>query len=102
MGKTVPSYRWALEDEINSWRGYENALRKDDREAFSELMDMCRVFAAESGNATRPDIFEPMVMSILLFQQKRLNQLEKTLGIKSPFGVPQPPKYNDDKRLETQ
>ena len=80
MGKTVPSYRIALESEINRWRGFANALRKTDREAFDELMDMCRTFATESGNATNPIIFEPMVMSILLAQQERIQKLERQLN----------------------
>jgi hypothetical protein len=29
----------ALESEINRWNGFARALRKDDREAFDELMD---------------------------------------------------------------
>ena len=41
MGKTVESYRMALEPEINRWSGFARALRKPDREAFDELMDMC-------------------------------------------------------------
>ncbi len=73
MGKTVESYRIALEEEINRWNGFERALRKDDREAFEELMDMCRSFASESSNATNPVIFEPMVMSILLAQQEEVS-----------------------------
>ena len=39
MGKTVESYRIALESEINRWNGFARALRKDDREAVDELMD---------------------------------------------------------------
>ena len=42
MGKTVESYRIALEQEISRWNGFARALRKEDREAFEELMDMCR------------------------------------------------------------
>ena len=38
MGKTVPSFRMALEFEINHWRGFRKALLSDvDREAFGEL-----------------------------------------------------------------
>jgi hypothetical protein len=80
MGKTVPSYRIALESEINRWSGFAYALRKPDREAFDELMDMCRTFATESSNATNPIIFEPMVMSILLAQQERIQKLERQLN----------------------
>jgi hypothetical protein len=81
MGKTVESFRIALEGEINRWSGFARALRKPDREAFDELMDMCRTYASESGNATNPVVFEPMVVSILLGQQKRLLKLEQELKV---------------------
>jgi hypothetical protein len=80
MGKTVESYRMALDDEIRRWDGFTRALRSDDREAFEELMDACRSFASAGSNATQPVIFEPMAMSILLFQQKKLARLEKELN----------------------
>jgi hypothetical protein len=54
-------------------------LRKPDREAFDELMDACRSYASESSNATNPIVFEPMVMSILLVQQVRIQKLERQL-----------------------
>ena len=80
MGKTVESYRIALEDEIQRWSGFAKALRNDDREAFEQLMDACRSHASAASNATRPVMFEPMALSILLFQQKRLIKLEKELN----------------------
>jgi hypothetical protein len=84
MGKTVESYRMALEDEISRWRGFEKALRLEDKEAFDALMDACRNFASAGSNATMPILFEPMVMSILLSQQKKITRLEKALdAIKS-------------------
>ena len=79
MGKTVESYRMALEDEIRRWKGFEKALRTEDREAFEELMDACRNFASAGSNATQPILFEPMMLSILLFQQKRIIRLEKKI-----------------------
>jgi hypothetical protein len=79
MGKTVESYRMALEDEIRRWNGFAKALRTEDREAFEALMDACRLFASAGSNATQPILFEPMIMSILLFQQRKLHRLEKAL-----------------------
>lgn len=79
MGKTIESYRMALESEIHRWDGFGKALRRPDREAFDELMDMCRNYASESSNATKPIIFEPMIMSILLAQQVRIQKLERQL-----------------------
>jgi hypothetical protein len=91
MGKTVESYRIALEAEISRWNCFAKALRKDDREAFEELMDMSRSYVSESSNATNPILFEPYVMSILLAQQKRILALKKQLGIKQHVaGIPEP------------
>ena len=89
MGKTVESYRLALEDEIRRWNGFSKALRSVDKEAFEALMDACRSFASAGSNATQPVIFEPMIMSILLFQQEKLLKLEKELNaVKQPFNHP--------------
>jgi hypothetical protein len=80
VGRTVESYRIAMEEEIHRWDGFARALRKDDKEAFDELMDMCRSFAMASSNATNPIIFEPMIMSMLLAQQERIRTVEKKLN----------------------
>ncbi len=79
MSKTVESYRMVLEGEINRWSGFAKALRKPDREAFDELMDMCRSYASEGSNTTKQIIFEPMILSILLAQQVRIQKLERQL-----------------------
>ena len=81
MGKTVESYRMALEGEISRWNGFARALRREDREAFDELMDVCRGYAMAAGNATNPIVFEPMVISILLAQQRKLCELEHNLTV---------------------
>ena len=79
MGKTVESYRMALDHEVQKWSGFARALRKEDRDAFEQLIDICRNYASAGSNATRPVLFEPMVLSILLDQQKTLNKLKKDL-----------------------
>jgi hypothetical protein len=79
MGKTVESYRLALDIELQTWNGFAQALRTDDREAFQQMADACRNHASAGSNATRPEVFESMVMSILLGQQKRIMRLEKEL-----------------------
>jgi hypothetical protein len=81
MGKTVPSYRLALEFEIDRWRSFKDALAGEENiVAFEELMDKCRGNAMAAGNACNPILFEPMVMSILLSQQKKLRELEYQLN----------------------
>lgn len=81
LGKTVPSYRMALEFEIDRWKSFRKALLSDEeREAFDELMDICRSNGMANGAACNPIIFEPMAMSILLAQQKKMQELENKLS----------------------
>jgi hypothetical protein len=80
VGKTIPSYRMALEFEIERWKGFRKTLTSEDKQAFDDLMDMCRNNARASGNACNPVIFEPMVLSILLAQQKKIWEIEKELN----------------------
>ena len=79
MGKTVESYRMAIEDEITRWNGFGKPLRIEDKAAFDSLMDACRSYSSAGSNATNPILFEPMVMSILLSQQVKIGRLEKAL-----------------------
>lgn len=79
MGKTVESYRMALDREVQRWNGFSRALRKEDRDAFEQLIYVCRNYASAGSNSTRPVLFEPMVLSILVDQQKTLNRLKKDL-----------------------
>jgi hypothetical protein len=79
VGKTVESYRIAVENEIQRWNGFARALRSEDREAFEAVMDACRSYASAGSNATQPILFEPMVISILVSQQKTIMRLEKAL-----------------------
>ena len=51
MGKTVPSYRVALDHEIQRWNGFARALRQDDREVFEQLMDICKNYASAASKA---------------------------------------------------
>jgi hypothetical protein len=79
LGKTVETYRMALEDEIRRWSGFAKALRKEDREAFEALMDACRGYASAGSNSVQPILFEAMIMSMLLSQQVHLHKLQKEL-----------------------
>ncbi len=79
MGKTVESYRMAIEDEIQRWKGFANALRSEEKEAFDMLMDACRAHASAGSNAVQPVLFEPMTMSIMLSLQKQVLKLQREL-----------------------
>lgn len=79
MGRTVPSYRQALETEIARWEGFRKALRGKEVEAFNEMMNACRTHASAGSMATRPILAEAMFMSILLSQQEELMEMRESL-----------------------
>lgn len=79
MGRTVPSYRQALEAEIGRWKGFRKALRGENLKAFDEMMKSCRIYASAGGMATRPILTEAMFMSILLSQQSELMEIRERL-----------------------
>ncbi len=87
MGKTVEPYRMAIEDEIQRWKSFADALRSSDRDAFERLMDACRGYASAGGNATQPVLFEPMTMSMLLSLQTQVQKLQKDLDVHKHSGT---------------
>ena len=78
---------WLWRERLTVGAASLEPYAKPDKEAFDELMDMCRTYASESSCATNPVVFEPMVMSILLFQQKRIMQLKRELEAIKPEKV---------------
>ena len=79
MGRTVPSYRQALEAEITRWEGFRKALRGEDLEVFDRMMNSCRLYASAGSMATRAILVEAMFMSVLLGQQKELGEIRESL-----------------------
>ena len=73
------SYRQALESEIAKWEGFRKALRASDVEAFDRMMNACRMYASAGSMATRPILFEAMIMSILLNQEKAIAEIKERL-----------------------
>jgi hypothetical protein len=76
MGRTCPTYRMLLDEEIASWEHFRRALRKEDREAFDELMDSVRNRASASSNAARLNPFESMVMAALVELMRKRTEKE--------------------------
>ncbi len=79
MGRTLPTYRMLLEEELTQWKDYRRALRKKDQEVFDELLKQARTHSSASGYHVTTNIFEPMVLTMLLEQKKEINRLKKEL-----------------------
>jgi hypothetical protein len=74
MGRTIPSFRLALEMEEREWKPFRNALDKSDRKKFDEMFDIPRLYTSACSYAVQPVRLYPILMSILLYNYKELTQ----------------------------
>ena len=51
--KTLPFSQF-LEQEIQEWRKFRRALRKEDQEVFDQLFEKVRLHVETGANASRP------------------------------------------------
>jgi hypothetical protein len=68
-----------LEEEIAGWKSYRKALRKKDQEVFDELLKYARAHSSASGYHVSTNVFEPMMMSMLLELKKELKAVKKEM-----------------------
>jgi hypothetical protein len=74
-GRTVPTYRMALESLARQWDDFRRALRKEDREAFDTLVNKARMHASAGTYAIALDPSESAVLSMLLEHEKEIARL---------------------------
>jgi hypothetical protein len=75
MGRTVPSFRPALEHEIESWKDFKRALRPEEQKVFDKLMNFARIHADAGSLAARPMLSEHLFISFAIEQEKRIDLL---------------------------
>jgi hypothetical protein len=75
MGRTLPTFSMILDGEIEQWRSFRRALRREDQASFDRLFVMAKRHMAEAAFAARPVPFDTLVMTILLEQQKEIERL---------------------------
>jgi hypothetical protein len=72
MGRTIPSFRVALEQEIATWKDYKHALGGGSKKRLEELFNAARNYCSASSNSVRPVRFHGMFMAIALDHGIRL------------------------------
>jgi uncharacterized small protein (DUF1192 family) len=76
LGRTLPSFRIALDQEINSWTNYRRGLRIEDREYFDNIMRYARIHSDAGSLAARMLLSENVFLSALIEQDKRIVELK--------------------------
>ncbi|MFX0021765.1 MAG: hypothetical protein ACFE9S_05530 [Candidatus Hermodarchaeota archaeon] len=79
MGRTVPSFRPALEHEIESWKDFKRALRPEEQKIFDKLMNFARIHADAGSMSARPMLSEVLFISFAIEQEKKIDLLEEKI-----------------------
>ena len=74
MGRTVPSFRLALEEELRKWSEFRRGLRAEEQKILDELLNDVRKHADAGSLVCSPTISEIVMMSILIELKKQLKK----------------------------
>jgi hypothetical protein len=80
MGRTIPSWRIIVEEEITRLSRFKQFLGPEDRAVFDDLLTQCKLYAAEAGVLASPVKEVPLLLSMIFAQHKKLTELEKRLN----------------------
>ena len=76
MGRTNPTFRNILEAITRRWGDYRRALRAADQPHFDRLFEYADEHADAAGYLNADDPMAPILLSMLLEQQKQLSVLQ--------------------------
>jgi hypothetical protein len=68
-----------LAREIESWSGYRDSLRVEDRELFRRMLDECHAHAVAINAKGEPFTAEALLMALVLAQHKTITMLLKAV-----------------------
>ncbi|OKY77184.1 MAG: Protein associated with inactivated PolB-like polymerase [Candidatus Methanohalarchaeum thermophilum] len=77
MGRTMPTYRKLLEEEIEDLSEFRDALRARERRAFDEIMEMARNNSDAASNQASLDPRDSMYLSILIEMKMEIEKLKR-------------------------
>jgi hypothetical protein len=74
LGRTVPSFRIALEEELKKWSEFRRGLRTEEQKILDELLNDVRKHTDAGSLVCSPTISEIVTMSILIELKKQLKR----------------------------
>jgi len=79
MGRSVPSWRMRVEDELQNLAPYRRALSPTDREAFDALLNAVRERRTAGGLLPTLNTWQPAVLSMLVGLMSELSRVSARL-----------------------
>jgi hypothetical protein len=86
MGMAGLSFSQILEQEIQEWKKFRRALRKEDQQFLDRLFEKAMLHVEAGVLASRPWPFETILISILLEHEKVLAELKSKLNAQEMQG----------------
>ena len=80
MGRTLLPFRMALEDELATWKRFQNGLNSVDHAIIDDLLHYARKHADAGSLAARPLLSEIIFMSVAIEQQKTIERLNEEIS----------------------
>ena len=77
MGRTNPTFRNVLAAVKTRWSDYRRALRRQDQPHYDRLFEYADAHADAAGYLNADDPMDPVLVSMLLEQQKRIAELDE-------------------------
>jgi hypothetical protein len=65
--------------EIESWKGFVDTLKLEDRNLFLNMLNDCHKYAVAINAKEAPFPTEPLIMALLLLQHKMINWLSSRI-----------------------
>jgi hypothetical protein len=73
VGRTVPTYRQALEERLKRWEEFGRLLTTpEERAAFETIRTGARRYVAQATYVGSPDLLESLLLSVLLDLARRM------------------------------
>jgi hypothetical protein len=82
VGRTLPTFRALLDRLEREWSDYRRVLSDKEKRRWDALWQQARRHASASTNAAPLNPMEAALLSMLLEQEKRLQELERELDAK--------------------
>src|SRR5437879_11417639 len=80
MGRTIPSWRLVVNDEIERIGRFRQFLRVEDKEIFDDLLRQCKHYAPYASTMASVVKEVPLMFSMLFGQHKMIWEMEKRLS----------------------
>lgn len=80
MGRTIPSWRIIVEQEIAAMSRFKQFLGPEDRLVFDDLLIQCKLYAPQAGVLASPVKEVPLLLSMIFAHHRKLTELERRLN----------------------